>query len=1494
MMNYQKRFESNRQVRRGLFRVVLAAAWIVGAAVECRAELGMAREGYGVWDRTGYNTVSQYPYTRGQELNMSWAAVHTARGQYDWSGIDTQLQFTEDQNELFTCKVAPIEGSAPGKSMPPWMFGPLTANGGGLDSFSEVADPAQPTKVPAPYVYAKYTEPQFKIYFEEMVKALANYLRNEVSPAKQARIAYVRVDTGATGDEEPYENPSLVPLQYQISTAEWLDYRLWVFEVYRKAFQEGPGPVIPLLFASAEPVAGEPSIAWNWIFANVKGGNGTKYGGRVRGHHLSESNGVPASYKGFSVDPDTGVKLFSRNEMDQTWQKPFFQLNMRLNMYWAAVEQLNAGMSIWDITDSCLKGPEAASYVESFEFFNQWSAELIPATAGGGFCILHEGLDSSDGDKFPTTLFGGGSLSRSNTARYTAICNAYSGQGAQMDDLNGATMLSVAQRDDTPGLTGFNDSGWGIVSGNYDRFITQINPDNTSKGMWRINPPLTTSSHPYDRFARRSDNTSGMNTMSFDIHDNLLPTVGQRVQMNVTYLDRGTGQFKLVYDAVDNSQATALTVTKTGSNTWMTQSVVVTNWFFGNRGTNSSDLQLVNLATDPANPDTIFHGIEVIKLADVWVGTVGQGTVTGRNNAAAFSEIPGSVMEGQRLELKATPAPGWRFTGWSGALTGNNPNPFLFPTKDTRLTATFAYGLGGSSDHFNSATWTDGIGWSDTWISGTNTSGTVSLLAVPASMAQLNGGNGIAKITRTLDTPLTNATLSFDWDLDRIGNSDFATVEVYNGSSWVQVWTQNSAGTDLANTPNLVTSGNFSPGGTISQVRFTLSANQTGDAFFIDNVSLTGTPVIAASGAPLFTSDPIGKTAAAVAVAYSGTLSVNASDPTNKPLTFSKLAGGPAWLSIAANGSLSGTPLAANAGLNRWNVQVSSSGGTDTAILLINVNAPGPNPPTALAYSSPPAYISGTPITNISPTSGGGGVMRYVVLPALPNGLRMNSTTGVISGTPTAVTPTATYTITATNTDGSTTTSLNLTVNDIAPSALTYTQNSAIYPKGQAITPNTPTSSGGTVVSYAVSPPLPAGLLLDTATGIISGTPSVAGPTATAHTVTATNTGGSTATTLSILVEETNVNSTSITINDLAAASPYPSAIVVSPTGGTITKVTATIYGLTHTQQNDVDILLVGPAGQQVLLMSDVGGNADAVDADLTFDDDASASLTTDAVAIPTGTYKPSNAGTTDVFSSPAPVGPYDLTLSVFNGTNPTGTWSLYVMDDRANNTGSISGGWRLSLEITAPPAAPASLSYSSNPATYTKDTAIPDNTPTSSGGAVVSYAVSPALPAGLTLNTSTGVISGTPSAESVAAIHTITATNTGGSTTADLGITVVSAYAAWSTQYLLTQGPDGDDDGDGNSNYFEFVAGLVPTDASSVFKTAASSVPGQLNQLKIVISPIIGGRTYTVKSSTALNPANWIPLSNPTVSDDGNERTVIDTAATEERKFYRIEINIP
>jgi hypothetical protein len=129
----------------------------------------------------------------------------------------------------------------------------------------------------------------------------------------------------------------------------------------------------------------------------------------------------------------------------------------------------------------------------------------------------------------------------------------------------------------------------------------------------------------------------------------------------------------------------------------------------------------------------------------------------------------------------------------------------------------------------------------------------------------------------------------------------------------------------------------------------------------------------------------------------------------------------------------------------------------------------------------------------------------------------MNTTTGVVSGTPTVVAATAVYMVTAANASGSTSAALSITVNDQPPSGLIYSTNPAIYAEGAQIAPDVPTNSGGTAISYSITPALPAGLSLNTVTGIVSGDPTAVTAAAN-YTVTATNSGGNTTAVLSITV----------------------------------------------------------------------------------------------------------------------------------------------------------------------------------------------------------------------------------------------------------------------------------------------------------------------------------------------------------------------------------------
>ncbi len=82
--------------------------------------------------------------------------------------------------------------------------------------------------------------------------------------------------------------------------------------------------------------------------------------------------------------------------------------------------------------------------------------------------------------------------------------------------------------------------------------------------------------------------------------------------------------------------------------------------------------------------------------------------------------------------------------------------------------------------------------------------------------------------------------------------------------------------------------------------------------------------------------------------------------------------------------------------------------------------------------------------------------------------------------------------------------------------------------------------------------------------------------------------------------------------------------------------------------------------------------------------------------------FKPTNFGTGDTFPAPAPAGPYGSMLSVFNGLNPNGTWSLYVVDDLGGDVGNINGGWtlRITTDACSPPTSTPNLFESVNSTT--------------------------------------------------------------------------------------------------------------------------------------------------------------------------------------------------
>jgi subtilisin-like proprotein convertase family protein len=179
------------------------------------------------------------------------------------------------------------------------------------------------------------------------------------------------------------------------------------------------------------------------------------------------------------------------------------------------------------------------------------------------------------------------------------------------------------------------------------------------------------------------------------------------------------------------------------------------------------------------------------------------------------------------------------------------------------------------------------------------------------------------------------------------------------------------------------------------------------------------------------------------------------------------------------------------------------------------------------------------------------------------------------------------------------------------------------------------------------------------------------------------------------ILTNTFANTNLIVINDALPASPYPSVINASSVGGSLIKATVSFANLAHTSPSDIDALLESPYQQSVLLMANAGGGYAIQNVTLTFDDATNNPFLPQYTQIVSGTNRPTAFVPVATFPAPAPPAPYATNLSAFNGSNPNGAWSLFVIDDTPLDSGVISNGWSLNL-TTASPIAPQTPQFGS------------------------------------------------------------------------------------------------------------------------------------------------------------------------------------------------------
>ncbi|MFM6990871.1 MAG: autotransporter domain-containing protein, partial [Rhodoferax sp.] len=423
---------------------------------------------------------------------------------------------------------------------------------------------------------------------------------------------------------------------------------------------------------------------------------------------------------------------------------------------------------------------------------------------------------------------------------------------------------------------------------------------------------------------------------------------------------------------------------------------------------------------------------------------------------------------------------------------------------------------------------------------------------------------------------------------------------------------------------------------------------------------------------------------------------------------------------------------------------------------------------------------------------------------SLPASLALNPATGAVTGTPSAgEAGSYSFTVAVSTTVGTVNKTVTLTVSGISSaSAANYVQGTPISTY-QITTYPTPTAG------YGLTGSLPSGLSFNSGTGQITGTPSAAGSFPV--TVSATANGVSVSQALTITV------------------GPIP---VVSTTGTVLPASTPTVVGTVGTAITNI---VINGTNGPISSYSISGGS------------------------LPPGLGL---AGAT-ISGTPTTSGDYPLTLTATNGNGP-GNLAVIM---RINATGApvISSG------------ATGTGTVGTAGTAYTIMT-------TAANGPVTSYSVvSGSLPAGLTLNTSTGVVSGIPTASGISSV-TLGAVNSGG-LTGSLAVTftitpnalpVISSPSNGTTTALAlgaAMTPINITASNPPLTAFALTSGTLPTGVSLNTTTGVISgtptVPGASSAVTLTASNAVG-------TSTAVTVNFSVGVPAPTAC---NDTTTLNTA---------------
>ena len=576
----------------------------------------------------------QQPYIKGVMAYGKWREIYTGEGQFNWYTLDRHLDFAINQV---------------GKKTFITVASGYTCDSDGRNDWPEVlkTNVARSTVKNAQGCFPlQFWDPLYIKLYKDYITALAEHLADfDSSDARpnQTDVVYIRAQVMAvTMENLPNSDCSvdpewcwrnLIPANghvYQVDLTNTIidEYQKEIVLFYKQALdaaygRKGLTPPTPAAKGGGywRPRTNRETFIENGIW-------------------FDKHSGGPSPV-GWFYDMVSSVKTGQTRGVTESGNNPPSDLLVQFNR-WEVLSNLHSGVELIGIYGSNKRNPDlqpngAISFLENrpnLEFGGKYAGQhLAPSTSPGAWIALR--------GWYPEYNWGSTPKHDRLWTNFESLMTQYRPQdsialyGVEIGGTDGKVNASmwtkvfpVVHRDDDPPWddetpcreSGYPDCDYIIQEPTEFLGVSQYD----GKRMYafpvsNLGVVLSCGDQIFceDRgsatrqetmlFARQTDKINGKNYMRFDVNDAFANSLGGQVVVRVTYLDKGTGAWQLLYDGGSDPESVAITIQKTGSNLWKQVQVTLSDVVFANRGSGGTDLTLFNMDDD----DDIFHMIEI-------------------------------------------------------------------------------------------------------------------------------------------------------------------------------------------------------------------------------------------------------------------------------------------------------------------------------------------------------------------------------------------------------------------------------------------------------------------------------------------------------------------------------------------------------------------------------------------------------------------------------------------------------------------------------------------------------------------------------------------------------------------------------------------------------------------------------------------------------------------------------------------------------------------